>query len=353
MSTPEAQIKLTQYSRGAGCGCKIAPQVLSEILRGNENVFQDSRLLVGNSGNEDAAVYDLGDENALIASTDFFMPIVDDAFAFGQIAAANAISDVYAMGGKPALALAILGWPIDKLPASLAARVMEGARATCAKAGITLAGGHSVDSAEPIFGLAVNGFVKKTHLKRNNTAKSGDKVYLSKALGTGILSTALKRGLLEAGHQKMLIEQMTRLNSLGEVLGQHSSVTSLTDVTGFGLMGHAIEMAKGSGTSMELVFKSVPQMQGLELYLEKNILPDASFRNWNAYQAETLIEKSVDLNRAFQLLPDPQTNGGLLFTVAEEAVQEIQELLRKEGYQEFASPIGRMLEKQEKTLILR
>jgi selenide, water dikinase len=352
MSTPEQEYKLTQFSKGAGCGCKIAPQVLSEILKGNANPFEDPRLIVGNSGNEDAAVYDLGEGNTLISTTDFFMPVVDDAFAFGQIAAANAISDVYAMGGKPALALAILGWPIDKLPAALAAKVMEGARATCNKAGILIAGGHSVDSAEPLFGLAVNGFVKHSHLKRNNTAKAGDLVFLTKAIGTGILSTAMKRGVLETGHQTPLIEHMSSLNALGESLGQIAGVSAMTDVTGFGLMGHSIEMAKGSGQSMELVFKTIPQMKILQPYLDMNILPDASFRNWNAYQGDTQIEKSVDLNLAFKLLPDPQTNGGLLFTVSPGAEKEVQELLRQNGYTDFCVPVGRMLEKQEKALIV-
>ncbi len=353
MSTPEPEFKLTQFSRGAGCGCKIAPQVLSEILKGHGSFFEDPRLLVGNSGNEDAAVYDLGEGNALIATTDFFMPVVDDAFAFGQIAAANAISDVYAMGGKPALALAILGWPIDKLPASLAAKVMEGARDTCTKAGILIAGGHSVDSAEPLFGLSVNGFVKQKYLKRNSSAKAGDLVFLTKGIGTGILSTAMKRGVLELKHQKTLVEHMSQLNSLGEKLGQISGVSAMTDVTGFGLMGHGIEMAKGSGTSMELLFEHIPQMETLKTYLDMNILPDASFRNWNAYQGETQIEKSVDMNLAFKLLPDPQTNGGLLFTVHPDAEKEIQDLLHKNGYAAFSSAIGRMLEKQEKAFLVK
>jgi selenide, water dikinase len=352
MSTPETEHKLTQYSRGAGCGCKIAPQVLNEILKGNSPPFEDPRLIVGHSGNEDAAVYDLGDGNALISTTDFFMPVVDDAFAFGQIAAANAISDVYAMGGKPALALAILGWPIDKLPASLAAKVMEGARAICAKAGILIAGGHSVDSAEPLFGLAVNGFVKLNHLKRNCTAKKGDLVFLTKAIGTGILSTALKRGLLETVHQQTLIKQMTELNAIGETLGQISGVSAMTDITGFGLMGHSIEMAKGAGVSIELAFNRIPQMPELKSYLDKNVLPDASFRNWNAYQADTQIEKSVDMNLAFQLLPDPQTNGGLLFTVNPEAEKEVQKLLDTNGYSDFTVPIGRIVERKEKLLYL-
>jgi selenide,water dikinase len=327
--------------------------VLSEILKGNAPAFADPRLLVGNSGNEDAAAYDMGDGHALISTIDFFMPIVDDAFDFGQIAAANAISDVYAMGGKPILALAILGWPIDKLPASLAAKVMEGARSVCSKAGITIAGGHSVDSAEPLFGLTVNGFVKQQHLKRNNTSHAGDLVFLTKALGTGILSTAMKRGVLEAAHQKEVVEQMIALNSLGEQLGQISGVSSMTDVTGFGLMGHAIEMAKGSGNSMELEFGRIPQMNVLKPYLDMNILPDASFRNWNAYQADTRIEQSVDMNLAFKLLPDPQTNGGLLFTVHPDSEKEIQDVLRKNGYTKHHQAIGRITEKQEKPLLVK
>ena len=213
------KVKLTQFSRGAGCGCKIAPKVLDEILKTNIAMPADSKLLVGNSSKDDAAVYDLGNGTALISTTDFFMPIVDDAFDFGRIASANAISDVYAMGGKPLLAVAILGWPVEKLPAELAQKVLDGSRKICEEAGIPLAGGHSIDSAEPIFGLAVTGLVDIKNLKKNNTAKPGDVLFITKPLGVGVLSTAQKRGLIKEEHVAVMISQMTQLNKIGEALG--------------------------------------------------------------------------------------------------------------------------------------
>ena len=226
------KIRLTQFAHGAGCGCKISPQVLETILAGNKpDIF--GNLLVGNKGNDDAAVLKLNEHEALISTTDFFTPIVDDAFVFGQTAAANALSDVYAMGGKPILALAILGWPIDKLPASLANQVLEGARFVCAEAGIPLAGGHSIDSPEPVFGLSVNGLVKIDNMKKNNTAKAGDLIFITKPLGTGILATAAKRDLLPEKAFSSFHAQLTKLNSIGTKLGESEFVTALTDVTGF------------------------------------------------------------------------------------------------------------------------
>src|SRR6187401_1552261 len=250
--------RLTQYSHGAGCGCKIAPKVLDEILKSNISFPDTKNLLVGNSSKDDAAVYDLENGMALISTTDFFMPIVDDAFDFGRIAAANSISDVYAMGGKPLLAIAILGWPVEKLPVELAQRIIEGGRTVCAEAGIPLAGGHSIDSPEPIFGLAVTGIVSKENLKQNNTAQSGDLIFLTKPLGVGILSTAQKRGLLKEGHLQLMIEQMTMLNKIGEASGKIKGVTAMTDVTGFGLFGHLIEMAESSGVSAEIFYTKIP-----------------------------------------------------------------------------------------------
>src|SRR6188768_3340569 len=232
------EIKLTQYSRGAGCGCKIAPQVLDEILKSDHFFPDDKKLLVGNSSKDDAAAYDLGNGMALISTTDFFMPIVDDAFDFGRIAAANSISDVYAMGGKPLMAIAILGWPVEKLSSEIAQRVIEGGRAICAEAGIPLAGGHSIDSPEPIFGLAVTGIVPIENLKRNNTAQEGDLLFITKPLGVGILSTAQKRGLLKEEHLSVMINQLSSLDKIGEELGKIEGVTAMTDITGFGLLGH-------------------------------------------------------------------------------------------------------------------
>ncbi len=343
-------IRLTQYSRGAGCGCKIAPAVLEEILQSSTVQPTDKNLLVGNSSNDDAAVYAIGNGQAIISTTDFFMPIVDDAFDFGRIAAANAISDVYAMGGKPLLAIAVLGWPIEKLPASLARQVLEGARAICAEAGITLAGGHSIDSTEPIFGLSVTGMVAIDSLKQNNTAKEGDYIFLTKPLGTGILSTAQKRGLIEDVHAVGMVEQMTRLNKLGALLGESKTVHAMTDVTGFGLLGHLAEMAEGSSLSAEIYYNRIPVTDGVRQYLSQRIVPDATFRNWNSYQKKTGFEKGVNVMEAFSLLPDPQTNGGLLFSVDEKGVDEIIQLLKDNGYADFATPIGKFIPQSEKII---
>lgn len=353
MEQPEQEIKLTQYSRGAGCGCKIAPAVLEEILKSNTATITDEKLLVGNHTKDDAAVYDMGNGTALISTTDFFMPIVDDAFSFGSIAAANAISDVYAMGGKPLLAVAILGWPVEKLPAHLAQQVLEGARKICADAGIPLAGGHSIDSSEPIFGLAVNGLITINNLKRNDTAGEGDLIFLTKPLGTGILSTTQKRGAITEPHLAALIEQLTTLNKIGEALGKIEGVTAMTDVTGFGLLGHLVEMAEGAGLSAELNYSSIPAMDGARDYLTQRIVPDATYRNWNSYSTKTSFEPGVNVMEAFSLLPDPQTNGGLLFSVKEHAVKEIQDLLQHSGYSSHVKPIGKFVAKEEKTILVK
>ncbi len=349
MSTTDSTFALTQYAHGAGCGCKIAPQVLKEILQ--SSVTQPSQnLLVGNSSNDDAAVYDLGNGTALISTTDFFMPIVDDAFDFGRIAAANAISDVYAMGGKPILALAILGWPIQKLPTALAQKVIEGARTVCAEAGIALAGGHSIDTLEPMFGLSVNGLIAIKDLKKNDTAQEGDLLFLTKAIGVGVLSTAQKRGLLKEEDKTTLIKQLTQLNSFGENLGAVAGVTAVTDVTGFGLLGHLIEMAQGSNLSAVVNYSNVPKIEGVSFYLNQNTIPDATFRNWNGYSSLTEISSEVNVMEAFNLLPDPQTNGGLLFSVKPDSVNEIITLLKENGLENFITPIGKMVKKEEKVI---
>ena len=349
MSTTDSTFALTQYAHGAGCGCKIAPQVLKEILQ--SSVTQPSQnLLVGNSSNDDAAVYDLGNGTALISTADFFMPIVDDAFDFGRIAAANAISDVYAMGGKPILALAILGWPIQKLPTALAQKVIEGARTVCAEAGIALAGGHSIDTLEPMFGLSVNGLVEIKHLKKNDTAQEGDLIFLTKAIGVGVFSTAQKRGLLKEEDKTTLIKQLTQLNSFGEKLGAVAGVTAVTDVTGFGLLGHLIEMAQGSNLSAVVNYSNVPKIEGISFYLNQSTIPDATFRNWNAYSTLTEIGAEVNVMEAFNLLPDPQTNGGLLFSVKPDSVNEIITLLKEYGLEKFITPIGKMIKKEEKVI---
>ena len=337
--------RLTQYSRGAGCGCKIAPKVLDEILKSSIAIPDSKNLLVGNSSKDDAAVYDLGNGMALISTTDFFMPIVDDAFDFGRIAAANSISDVYAMGGKPLMAIAILGWPVEKLPVELAQKLIEGGRTVCAEAGISLAGGHSIDSQEPIFGLAVTGIVPIENLKQNNTAQEGDYLFLTKPLGVGIFSTAQKRGLLKDEHLTLMIDQMTTLNKIGEELGKIKGVNAMTDVTGFGLLGHLIEMAEGSGLSVEIYYNKLPIAAGVKEYIAQRIFPDATTRNWNGYSDKVKFEKGVNVMEAFTLLPDPQTNGGLLVSVKEESLEEVKKILG-----ETIVPIGKMIAANEKRI---
>lgn len=348
--------RLTQYSHGAGCGCKISPKVLDEMLKSNIYFPDNEKLLVGNSSKDDAAVYDLGNGTALISTTDFFMPIVDDPFNFGRIAAANSISDVYAMGGKPLIAIAILGWPVEKLPADVAQRVLEGGRSICAEAGIPLAGGHSIDSPEPIFGLAVTGIVPKENLKQNNTAQEGDYLFLTKPLGVGILSTAQKRGLLKEEHLPAMIEPMTTLNKIGEELGKIKGVTAMTDVTGFGLLGHLIEMAEGSGLSAEIYYHKLPVADGVRDYIAQRIFPDATTRNWSSYSDKVKFEKArpddpvgrgVNVMEAFTLLPDPQTNGGLLVSVKEEAIENVKKIIGNK-----VLPVGKMIAGGEKRVLV-
>jgi selenide, water dikinase len=349
----EDNIRLTKFSKGGGCGCKIAPSVLQQILKTNtaSPVFQN--LIVGNESADDAAVYQLSNETAVISTADFFLPIVDNAFDFGRIAAANAISDIYAMGGKPLMAIAILGFPIDHLPIETARQILDGGRAICKEANIPLAGGHTIDSSEPIFGLAVTGTVDKKNLKKNNTAQEGDIIFLTKPIGIGILATALKRELLLDAHYNSMIKQLTQLNNIGEKLGAIEAVNAMTDVTGFGLLGHLIEIAEGSNVSIELFYNQLKKSEGLELYIQQKTIPDASFRNWNSYNKMVEFEKGVSVMEAFSLLPDPQTNGGLLFSVSPESLHVIKELLRSEDYSSFLEPIGVCLPRKEKTIIVK
>ncbi len=342
-------IKLTQFAKGAGCGCKIAPSVLESILSSSRiSSLVNTNLMVGNSSNDDAAVYNLGNGSALIVTADFFMPIVDDAFTFGQVAAANALSDVYAMGGKPITAIAILGWPIDKIPAEVAAQVMDGARSICEKAGIVISGGHTIDAPEPFFGLSVNGLAQIQHIKQNNTAQEGDVILLTKPIGVGILATAQKRGLITDEHQDILEKQLARLNDFGELLGKEKAVHAMTDVTGFGLLGHLVEMSEGSGLTAEITYASIPKIQAAIDYAKQGILPDATYRNWNAYGDKINLLPSVDATEAFMLLPDPQTNGGLLIAVDSSAVDDIIKLAEANGVQ--ASQIGLFTTKADKTI---
>jgi selenide,water dikinase len=347
MNEDDNVIRLTRYAHGGGCGCKIAPQVLKEILRGDAPQETDHRLLVGNRDQDDAAVYDLGGGQALIATTDFFMPVVDDARDFGRVAAANAISDVYAMGGRPLLALAVLGWPVDKLPAELARTVLEGAREVCARAGIVLAGGHSIDAPEPVFGLSVNGLVDIVNLKRNNTAEEGDLIFMTKPLGVGILSAAQKRGQMEAADQGPFIDQLSTLNNIGERLGRIPAVTAMTDITGFGFLGHLMEMAEGSGLSVEVSYGALPKIPAALKYLKQGLVPDATYRNWNAYQSNVQIAPGVDAMESFMLLPDPQTNGGLMFSVRAEGLEEVLSALKAHGLEAFSHPVGRFVSRRE------
>jgi len=343
----QTSIKLTQYSHGAGCGCKISPLILDKILAGNLSVPDNKKLIVGNHSKDDAAVYDLDNGTALIATTDFFMPIVDDAFEFGRIAAANAISDVYAMGGRPIMAIAILGWPVNVIPAEIAQKVIEGGRSICMEAGIPLAGGHSIDSPEPIFGLAVNGLVDIKNIKQNNVAREGDVLFLTKALGVGILTTAEKKGLLKREHIGLASKQMMQLNKVGELLSHIDGVHAMTDVTGFGLLGHLVEMAEGSGLSAVIDFDNVPLIDGIKNYIEQKCVPGGTGRNWDSYGNK--IGDIKEYQKA--ILADPQTSGGLMIAVDGNSVERVKQILSQHDI-EFIKPIGRFIKKQEKIIIV-
>lgn len=311
-------IKLTQYSHGAGCGCKISPEILDKILATGSISLPDPNVLVGNDSRDDAAVYDLGDGTAIVSTTDFFMPIVDDAFDFGRIASVNAISDVYAMGGTPMMAIAILGWPVDQLPAEVAQRVLDGARSACAEAKITLTGGHSIDSPEPIFGLAVTGRVNVGNIRRNSGALSGCKLFLTKPLGVGILSTAQKKGILKEEHKVIARDSMVKLNNIGEAFAKYAYIKSMTDVTGFGLMGHLIEMCEASRRTAQIQLAKVPVFPEVDEYIEAGAIPGGTHRNFKSYGDK--ISDLSDYQKA--ILCDPQTSGGLMVAVVAEYERE-------------------------------
>jgi len=324
-------VRLTQYCRSAGCGCKIAPSILEEILSFAGTVAHSDRLLVGNDSRDDAAVFDLGNGQAIVSTTDFFMPIVDDPFDFGQIASVNAISDVYAMGGKPLMAIAVLGWPLDKLPPEVAGRVLEGGRAACACAGIPLAGGHSIDSPEPIFGLAVTGQVAVENLKRNDRAVPGCELFLTKPLGVGLVATAQKRGLADQADFERAVKQMIKLNSLGALLGSQSGVKAMTDVSGFGLLGHLTEMCEGSGVSATLDSARVPRLENIDRYIDEGCTSGGTDRNFDSYGP-----KIGPLTRPQKaLLCDPQTSGGLLVAVAPDGLTAFEEVSAELNLQSF------------------
>ena len=320
-------IRLTQFSHGAGCGCKISPAVLDSILHSDVPKGDFPSLLVGNESKDDAAVYEMEDGSCVISTTDFFMPIVDDAETFGAIASVNAISDVYAMGGEPVMAIAILGWPINKIAPEVAKSVLDGARKVCLHAGIPLAGGHSIDCPEPVFGLAVTGKVKKKHLKRNDTAKPGSMLYLTKKLGIGIITTAQKKGIVATEHYKAAVDSMLTLNLLGADLGKLEYVNALTDVTGFGLLGHLCEMCEGSGLSAKVDFTAVPKFEFLQMYLEQKSFPGGTTRNWDSYGHK------VKLHTEYQrlILADPQTSGGLLISVDADMTSDFELFCRRKG----------------------
>ncbi|WP_456407103.1 selenide, water dikinase SelD [Thiolapillus sp.] len=334
-------IKLTEYSHGSGCGCKIAPRLLDEILQGSVSMLPDPRLLVGNQSRDDAAVYDLGDGRSVVSTTDFFMPIVDDPFEFGRIAATNAISDIYAMGGKPLMAIAIFGWPIDKLSAEVGQQVVDGGRQTCKDAGIPLAGGHSIDSPEPIFGLAVTGIVDNAQLKRNDQATAGCKLYLTKPLGIGILTTAQKQKKLAPEHMQIAPEIMCRLNSIGVEIATIPGVTAMTDVTGFGLLGHLLEICQGSNVAASIRFEQVPLLPNVEEYLAMGCSPGGAKRNFDSYGEH--IAPMPDKQR--QILCDPQTSGGLLVAVSDDAEKQFLEITKNAGL--ALSSIGELQDRND------
>jgi selenide,water dikinase len=339
-AAPEVALRLTSFSHGGGCGCKIAPGVLSEILRASGTGLIPPELMVGIETADDAAVYKLNDEQALIATTDFFMPIVDDPFDFGRIAATNAISDVYAMGGRPILALALVAMPVNQLPLQAIGRIVEGGQSVCRAAGIPIAGGHTIDSVEPIYGLVVMGLVHPDRVRRNADARAGDLLVLGKPLGVGVLSAALKKGALDADGYRAMVETTTRLNTPGIALAQLDGVRALTDVTGFGLAGHALELARGAGLRAEIDWPQVPLLPGVAVLAEQGFVTGASQRNWDGYGAEVQLADGLPpLARA--LLTDPQTSGGLLVSCTPDALPEVLAIFRREGFGD-AAVIGRM-----------
>ena len=344
MSTP---IRLTQYSHGAGCGCKISPKVLDVIIAGSGAQHLDPKLWVGNASRDDAAVYAIDAERGVVSTTDFFMPIVDDPYDFGRIAATNAISDIYAMGGSPLMAIAILGWPVNVLPPEVAREVIRGGRAVCEDAGIPLAGGHSIDAPEPIFGLAVTGLVEKENLKRNDTATAGCRLYLTKPLGVGILTTAEKRGVLVPEHAHVARDAMVTLNRAGATFGRLPGVMAMTDVTGFGLLGHLVEMADGSGLTAEIDRAAVPVLPGVAQYLAAGCVPGGTQRNFDSYGQRISPLSDVDRN----LLCDPQTSGGLLVAVSPEGEAEF--LAAAAGLELSLAPIGVLGQQGDMAVVVR
>jgi len=338
--SPAAPVRLTSFSHGGGCGCKVAPGVLTEILRGARGWPVPKELMVGIETADDAAVYRLNDQQALIATTDFFMPIVDDPFDFGRIAATNAISDVYAMGGTPIMALALVGMPLDKLPLEVIGKILEGGETVCAAAGIPIAGGHTIDSVEPIYGLVVMGLVHPDQVKTNAGARAGDLLILGKPLGVGVMSAALKKGALDTAGYAAMIASTTQLNTPGRRLARLDGVHALTDITGFGLLGHLLEVCRGAGLSATLDMAAIPLLAEVERLATAGYITGASARNWMAYGEDVALDAAIGtMQRA--LLTDPQTSGGLLVACAPEAVDQVLEVFHAEGFA-AAAVVGRL-----------
>jgi selenide,water dikinase len=336
-------IRLTQLSHGGGCGCKIAPGVLEKILAKTSPLLIPPQLLVGIETSDDAAVYQINDEQAIVATTDFFMPIVDDPFDFGRIAATNAISDVYAMGGTPLFALAIVGMPVGTLPLDTIRLILEGGESICAQARIPIAGGHTIDSVEPIYGLVAIGLVHPKNVRRNTGARPGDQLILGKGLGVGLYSAAFKKGLLAADDYAAMIASTTQLNTPGSALGALAGVHAMTDVTGFGLLGHLVEICKGSAVTAVLDYAALPILPNVLDYAARGCITGASARNWAGYGNSVVLdaERFGDTERA--LLTDPQTSGGLLIACAPEAVAEVLSVFRQQGF-DRATVIGEIVE---------
>lgn len=336
---------LTQYSHGAGCGCKIAPEVLSTIISSTGKDAAFSRLLVGNEARDDAAVYDLDGQTAIISTTDFFMPIVDDPHDFGAIAASNAISDIYAMGGSPIMAIAILGWPVNQIPIAIAGQVLEGGRQVCQQAGIPLAGGHSIDAPEPIFGLAVTGKVPIQQIKKNASARPGDLIYLTKPIGIGLVTTAQKKGLATAEDLSAAKASMLQLNKIGQQLSSRDEVHAITDVTGFGLAGHLLEVCEASGCTAELRYNDIPQFPFTQKYLAQGCIPGGTQRNWKSYGHKVELEEES----RYKILADPQTSGGLLLAVDPHAKASFEAWMQENNH--AVQPIGQFLERAYGALV--
>ena len=335
MNAPDLKsVRLTSLSHGGGCGCKIAPAVLDQILAKNAGGLLPKELLVGIETSDDAAVYQINDSQAIVATTDFFMPIVDDPFDFGAIAATNAISDVYAMGGAPVLALAIVGMPINTLPAETIRSIVEGGESVCTRAGIPIAGGHSIDSVEPIYGLVVIGLVHPRNVKRNADARPGDKLVLGKPLGVGIYSAALKKDALDDAGYRAMIAATTKLNTPGPALAQLEGVHAMTDITGFGLLGHLLEVCKGSKVAATIEWRNLPVLPGVRDLLKRGYVTGASGRNWAGYGR--LVDLGTFGKDEQALLTDPQTSGGLLVTCAPSAVEAVLDVFRRDGFSEAA-----------------